>query len=117
MAIKIQNAPANSPHDEAAESIESEVTTETTKDGETLDSSMDSHSEPVLNTGPPMERIEVGMAFKMPVAQYTMLEFSVKRSTPFDPLTTSPDAVFEDTRVWVEGKLNELIAEQQIEKG
>jgi hypothetical protein len=118
MAIKIKNlADTTSAHDEAAAAIETEVAQTLTKSGvaDPLDQKVDKTSEPVniATHITPVERIDIGMSFKMPVASYTMLEFSVRRSVPFDPVTTSADTVFDETKAWVEAKLNALIEEQQ----
>ena len=118
MVIKIQNKEAApSAHDEAADAIETTMSTTKTKSGEVdaapLEEALEHTSEPVMSLGVALERIEVGMAFKMPVASYTMLEFSVKRSVPFNPEVLDADAVFLETKTWVETKLNELIETQQ----
>lgn len=120
MAIKIKNpAPQEqaSAHDEAAATIETEVSKTTTKSGVDgpLAQEVDKTSEPVNIPVPVQvfERIEVGMSFKMPVASYTMLEFSVRRSVPYDPTIVTADEVFDDVKGWVEAKLNALIEEQQ----
>lgn len=112
-----------SPHDQAADQIETEVALTTTKGGEVLDQKHTHQSEPVPPTASPLpyERIDVGMSFKMPVADYTMLEFNIRRSVPFQQggSTTETEAmanqVFADAKAWVEGKLNQLIEEQQSE--
>jgi len=121
MAIKINQA-ATSPHEEAAASIETEVAKTLTKTGTEapLMEDIQSESEPVNFQGAPLhliERMEVGMSFKMPVAPYTMLEFMVKRSVPFNSIEISPDTVFDQTKAWVEAKLNQLIEEQQQQQG
>jgi len=120
MAIKIHEKPApvdeQSAHDEEAASIEDTITTTTTKSGEEEPLNEDvQHTSTPVNIAAPFERIEVGMAFKMPVASYTMLEFSVRRSFPFDPKKDNADAVFDTVHAWVEAKLNKLIEDQQTE--
>ena len=110
MAIKIGTLP--SPHDAAAAEIQSEVVTTMSENNEETDKKVEFQSEPVQFQHP-WEAIEVGTSFKMPVAAYTMLEFSVRRYVPYDPVTTDPDTVFEEARAWVEGKLNAVIEEQQ----
>lgn len=120
MAINIKTKPApaeqeQSAHDDAAAEIETEVLTTQTKSGEVLSQEGGLTSEPAPNVITPFERIDVGMSFKMPVAEYTMLEFSVRRSVPFNPEDTDPDTVFGETKAWVEGKLNSLIEEQSGE--
>lgn len=118
MAIKIKTLPPEqSAHDEAAAAIETTVATTTTKSGQAdpIDQTVEHSSEPLNTGGVPFERIEVGMSFKMPVASYTMLEFSIRRSVPF-PVGEDPDAVFEATHKWVEDKLNLLIEKQQTEQ-
>lgn len=114
-AASADAATGASAHDEAAAAIESEVATTTTKSGveAPLAQDVQKTTEPVHLTVTAYERIDVGMSFKMPVASYTMLEFSVRRSVPFDPATTDADEVFATAKSWVEGKLNDLIAEQQ----
>jgi len=125
MAIKIHEkapAPEQAPdqasaHDEAAAEIQTEIgktMTEAGTEKEPLSQTIQTESIPV-NLAFPFERIEVGMSFKMPVASYTMLEFSVRRSVPFNPVETNADTVFDSTHKWVEEKLNQLIEEQQNE--
>lgn len=120
MAINLKQKPAPEPeqsaHDQAAEAIETQVTTTSTKGGEVINQNAEGDSEPIM-TVPNIqyERIEVGMSFKMPVADYTMLEFSIRRSVPYDPTTVEADDVFDQTRGWVEAKLNAMIEEQQAE--
>jgi hypothetical protein len=111
MPINIGTKP--SPHGEAAQEI-TEVQTKTITDGEEQVVSHEHEATPVQMAAP-FEVIDVGISFRMPVAQYTMLEFTVRRSVPFNPLSQDPDAVFEATKTWVEGKLNAIIAEQQSE--
>lgn len=118
MAIKIKNNPAMeegaSAHAEAADQITTDVSMTATKNGEIVDQSHDAQSEAV-KPNPLYEYISVGTSFKMPVADYTMLEFSVRRTVPFDPLQIDPDKVFEETKTWVEAKMNSMIEEQQSE--
>lgn len=118
MAINIKNpVPQQSAHDEAAVTIETEIGKTVTKAGvdAPLEQSLNKTSEPVVIPMPvqTFERIDVGMSFKMPVASYTMLEFSVRRSVPYDPKLKDPDIVFTEVKTWVEAKLNALIEEQQ----
>lgn len=123
MPIQVAKSKPAQPHQEAADEMEapateSSVSKATIEQGETTSYEHENESAPV--EGPvsePMERIEVGMAFRMPVAQYTMLEFTVRRSVPYSPLQANPDDVFESTHKWVEEKLNLLIAEQQEMSG
>ena len=116
MAINIGTA--KSPHGQAAASLEEEVSKTTLEAGpngeEEKTKEMDYQSTPV-HMATPYETIEVGTSFKMPVAQYTMLEFTVRRSVPFNPLETDADTIFDETKVWVEAKLNAIIAEQQAD--
>lgn len=111
MPINVKTA---SPHDEAAANIETEVTGEK-HDLQTGEASIVEHSHAPAQADQAAEKdfIEVGMAFKMPVAQYTMLEFTVRRRVHFDPLQDDDEDVYAQTKEWVEGKINALIAEQQ----
>lgn len=127
MAINIKTVqpPADQgPHAEAADAIHTEVSavTTSTKTGEILDEKHESSADPQhFAPAALIGVIRVGMSFKMPVAQYTMLELSVSRSIPYqtkpDPVEdeAEADAVFEVGKAWVEGKLNALIGEQQTE--
>jgi len=117
MPISVKNAPLNpasGPHAEAAAEMVSETTKTKTEAGnpDPVDQSHEMESEPI-SLPHPYEVLELGMSFKMPVASYTMLEFSVRRSVPYSPLEEDPDEVFGKTKQWVEDKLNGLIAEQQ----
>ena len=114
MAIKITSTPpAMSAHEEAAASIETEITTIATQKGEPVETH-DVTSEPLYGIPPNPEIIGVTMGFKMPVAPYTMLEFRITRSRPVDPsLDEDADSVFGGLKTWVEDKLNSLIEEQQ----
>lgn len=114
MAINIkQKDVSESAHAEAAAEIETTVGKTLTKAGEDkpVQDDFEHTSEPV-NIMPPYERIEVGMSFKMQVASFTMLEFRITRSVPYQVPQVDPDQVFSDTHKWVEDKLNNLIAEQ-----
>lgn len=111
-------APATTAHGEALKQAVAENTTEisttTTKAGaaEPLSHTHDMQVEPVLIT-PLHDQIEVGMSFKMPVASFTMLEFSVKRMVHCLP--EEADQTYEDTKAWVETRLNTLIEAQQTD--
>ena len=109
MAINVGKKP--SPHGEAAQDL-TEVQTKKIKNGEEELTAHEAKSVPVAL--PPLyETLEVGVSFRMPVAQYTMLEFTVRRNRPFDPEKTDADKFFDETKEWVEKKLNSIIAEQQ----
>lgn len=118
MAINIGTKP--SPHEEAAQAIEgtvetAQITEVPNKEPTEEITHHETTSEPV-QMNPTLsvpELIDVAVAFKMPVAQYTMLEFRVRRVVPFDPDVHDAEAVFEMAKEWVEGKLNAIIAEQQ----
>lgn len=110
MGIKVSK---KGPHGAAAEEI-TEVSKTEHKDGESEIVDHEYESKPVVL--PQMEIIEVGTSFKMPVAQYTMLEFSVKRTMPFNPEEKSADEVFDTLKDWVESKLNAMIEDQQNEE-
>jgi hypothetical protein len=56
------------------------------------------------------ERLAVAMGFKMPVAEYVMVEFRVERVTHHAP--GDEDAAFEENKKWVEDKINGLVSEQ-----
>lgn len=117
MAIQIKSAPA-SAHEQAAEEIVTETTVEqSSTDGSEVPEQPQTHEHTTETVLVPVshERLDVAMEFKMPVAQYTMLGFSVRRSVPFDPAEKSADDVFAESKAWVEEKLNGLIAEQQSE--
>jgi len=122
MAINIKTKPdadaaaaeETSAHAEAAAAIETEVSKETQVAGEDPQYEVETESQPV-KIAAPYERIEVGMALKMKVAEYTMLTLSVTRSVPYKVGEVDPDGVFEEVHGWVEAKLNALIAEQQGE--
>lgn len=118
MAINIKKAPAapeQSPHEQAAADITTETSKTLTKGGEVLNQDHTSLSEQGPHYPPQvaLERIEVGTSFKMPVADYTMLEFSVKRSIPFPTGEGMVEVIFEECKTWVEAKLNQMIEEQQ----
>ena len=118
MAINIKTPKAAlGAHGEGAVMLETEVaSTTTSKAGgkeEIIDQQYEHTSEPVHPMPTPYETVTVGMAFKLPIAQYTMLEFSVYRSVPFDPLQGDADTTFDQTHAWVESKLNAMIEEQQ----
>ena len=55
---------------------------------------------------------EVG--FKMPVAPYTMYE--IRCGITLLCHADEADEVFEAARTWVEGKVNEIVAEQQAQE-
>lgn len=109
--------PGGSPHEQVMAAPVGEYTKTVTKAGEDEPMEQDHwQEEGAMVTLPKVyETIEVGMSFKMPVASYTMLEFSVRRTTPFNPAEADADSVFDATREWVETKLNGLIEEQQSE--
>ena len=110
MAIKIGTLP--SPHGEAAMDMTETKVTETTSEGEETVTKHESDAVPVHIPGP-YDVLSVGVSFRMPVAQYTMLEFTVSRSRAFDPVKDDENEVFQQTKKWVEDKLNSVIAEQQ----
>ena len=123
MAINIKNKVAEeSAHGDAAAAIETEI--KAVQTNTELDPSTNIQHADILHyekTSEPVqiaeayERIEVGTSFKMPVASYTMLEFSVKRSVPYLISQRDPDEVFEEVRAWVETKINKMIEDQQTD--
>ena len=126
MAIKIKTTPViagNGPHDEASAGIHTEISKTTTskKNGEEeiLHEEHESTFDPMVFTPAALvETLRIGMDFKMPVAQYTMLGLSIARSVPYEQgadANAAADAAYENLKGWVEGKLNQLIAEQQPE--
>lgn len=60
---------------------------------------------------PDWEQITVGMGFKLPIAQYTMVEFTVSRTKPSAP--DEVDATYDEVKNWVEERMNQLVADQQ----
>lgn len=107
-----------SPHAEAAAALETEVTkTKITDAGgpeekeEVL--SHDHTSTPVQHNLSVPHLLDVGINFKMPLADYTMIGYSIRRVVPYDPAETDPDELFNSERQWIEGQLNQLIHEQQ----
>lgn len=126
--IKSKETPAEpaeepkSPHEQAAENIESSATISTSSKDESGNEQVsqehtEHHIDPVPPSPVPMQRVEVGMGFKMPIPglQYHMISFDVRRSVPYNPKEQSADGVFEETKDWVEAKINSLIEENQPE--
>lgn len=108
------NIGKKTPHGQAA----TEVSKTITKAGEPEPVAQEhEYTNEVVQLSTPYEVLEFGASFKMPVASYTMLEFSVRRTVPFNPVEKDVDTVFDETREWVEGKLNTLIAEQGTSEG
>lgn len=111
MPIKVTN---KSPHAEAAQNLTAEdvKTTETVKTtgGQEATPPEIAQEHTPVPVSALYERIEVGTSFKMPVAEYTMLEFRITRSMPCEP--EKVEETFDACREWVEGKLNLLIEEQ-----
>lgn len=123
MAIKIKNNPpaakAGGPHADAAadmagaaDTITETITETNTKDGpDTLVNEDVNQVVNMVQVPASHDLIAVGMGFKMPVAEYTMIEFYVQRTTPC--ATDAADDTYTATKDWVEGRLNELVEEQQ----
>ena len=94
------------------------VETENVESGETSLKSYEKVTEPVTVVHENYcERVEVGVSFRMPVAEYTMLEFTVRRTVPFDNREMDADTVFEHTKKWVEDRVNQMIGEQSQAAG
>lgn len=107
-----------SPHAEAAATIETEITQTTITDAggpnekETV-TAYEHSSQEVQHTVAVPELMDVSMNFKMPVADYTIIGYAVRRVVPFDPNVITPDQQFEDQKNWIETTLNDLIKKQQ----
>lgn len=111
MPIEIKSAHAAAAEQMPPADEKSAVKTQTNVDtGDAVSEMVEQSSTPVSSDA--TERVTVGMSFKMPIAQYTMLEFSVARTMAFTP-DQSADAVFDEAKDWVEGKINALIEENQ----
>lgn len=112
MSIKIKTPAPASPHGAQASMLAAMETQETataeTPAGPNVITAtyMEHIPVPVQH-----ERVAVSMAFKMPVAPYTMIEFRVSRDKPCAP--GDVDVTFEELKAWVDDRVNELVQEQQ----
>lgn len=131
MAINIKTAQASEPeevasgpHADAAEEILGEITETvvgmqeiSTESGTPVvkDSQLHSIGEAVAEK-PDRDKLTVGMNFKMQVADYTTVGFYIGQTRQYDPTAVNPDDLFYQQKNFVEGKINELIEENNPKK-